>query len=137
MSTCANDRDHQVLHAGAGPGRTPGCLRSECRLTAIACRGLPGRGDGVQPTAGPVFSSGDLRILPPAPQQSHFFEPPQRAVQRPVSGQQPRVGLVAEPLGDLVAMKLPDALPHEIRGAGANGKFERDEAARLSTHGAL
>ena len=95
---------------------------------------LAGRGERVQPPAGTIFAGGDLRIFPPAREQSHRFEAAERAVERAVGGQQAAIGDIAQMPGELIAVEFRPAVTKEIHGGGANGHLEGNETAWLSTH---
>ena len=53
-----------------------------------------------------ILARGNVRVFAPAAQQPHLLQPTQRAIERPVGGQQLLIGGVTEPLGHFVPVKL-------------------------------
>ena len=71
-----------------------------------------------------------FRVLPAARQQSHVFEPAERAVQRSMGSKTLAVAAVRERLGELESVELATQPP---RG-GADVNFEWEERAGSSFH---
>ena len=69
-----------------------------------------------------------------APEQAHFLQPPERAVERPVGGQEPPVRDGSDMLCDLVAMEFINACVLKLGGGRQNRCLERDQSARLASH---
>ena len=115
----------------------PPCARlARGRVDGIR-RSLTERGQGVEPSPGPLFARRDLRILPAARQQAHALEPAERAVQRPVRREQLLIGVVSQLLRQLVAVKLPAPGNPERRRGGANRLFQGHERIGFAAHAEL
>src|SRR6266513_5106837 len=63
-------------------------------------------GQRIETTAGAIFAGGNLRIFPTTFQQTHFFQPAERTVQRAVRGQKTAFSFLAQTLRHLVTVKL-------------------------------
>ena len=121
------------LRWGQLSARAPG--RSNGRPAAGGCgRGLTLRGQRVETPAWPVFERGDLRIFPPASQETHLLEPSQRSIQRAVGRQQASIGERAEVFCDFVAVKLTNVAVVQIGGGFADGLLEGHQLAGFAAH---
>ena len=129
---------HRQTPSGLPGGNqtTPGAFRRlrHGGLPRLARGGVALRRQRVETTARSIRARGDFGIFAPAHQHAHFFESPERAVESAVRREQPAIGDIRQVPRDFVAVEFGRAVAMQIRGADANGEFQRDERTRFPPH---
>jgi len=70
-------------------------------------------------------------------EEPHFLEAPERAIQRPVGGQDATSGSVGQIFRDVVAVELDDPITLDVGCCEKDRLFEGHEAAGIPSHGTI